>query len=98
MQAQDLPAVLAIQAECFDAATRESQASFAAKLAASPSTCFVAQQEGRAVGYLVAVPAASAQPPRLNGAQCALPTQPTACTCTTCRSHAGRAAAAWRRC
>ncbi len=76
MQAQDLPAVLAIQAECFDATTCESDAAFASKLAASPSTCFVAARGAAVLAYLVALPADSQQPPALNGAQCQLPAQP----------------------
>ena len=76
MQEGDLPAVLQVQAECFDPATRESPQSFLAKLAASPSTCFVAVQDTTVVGYLVAVPADSRSPPALNRDSFEIPGEP----------------------
>jgi ribosomal protein S18 acetylase RimI-like enzyme len=76
MQECDLPAVLQVQAECFDAVTRESQRSFLAKLAASPSTCFVAVQGSTVAGYLIAVPADSRSPPVLNADCFEIPSDP----------------------
>lgn len=76
MQPLDLPAVLRIQAECFDGARQESQQSFQAKLAASPSTCFVAVLGPAVAGYLVAVPADSRNPPALNGRVFEVPRAP----------------------
>jgi ribosomal protein S18 acetylase RimI-like enzyme len=67
MQEHDLAAVLQIQRECFDEATQESLRSFQVKLAASPSTCFVAIQGQSVLGYLVALPADSQHPPVLHG-------------------------------
>ena len=76
MQEVDLPAVLQVQAECFEPVTRESPQSFLAKLAASPSTCFVAVRGSDVVGYLVAVPADSRSPPALNGDSFEIPREP----------------------
>ena len=67
MQSGDLPAVLDIQALCYDAAKLESHRSFLAKLEASPVTCFMAQIAEAPAGYLVAVPAEAGRPPPLHG-------------------------------
>ena len=66
MGAEDLAAVLDIQACCYDAAKLESRAAFLSKLEASPATCFIAAVAEAPVGYLVAVPAEEGCPPPLN--------------------------------
>jgi predicted N-acetyltransferase YhbS len=76
MGAADIPAVLAIQARCYDAAKHESAAVFQAKLAAAPGCSFVAGREGDTLGYLVAVPALLGLPPPLHGEDCPLPPAP----------------------
>ena len=76
MQAADLPAVLEIQAACYTEVTPESKTSLAAKLAASPSTCFIASFEGARVGYLISLPWEFSNPPLLNAKTCHLPASP----------------------
>ena len=76
MRAEDIPDVLAIQALCYDAAKRESGASFGSKLAASPAACFVARDCGGACGYLVSVPALINSPPALHAPAYAVPPSP----------------------
>lgn len=76
LQERDLPTVLQIQQECFDATTLESPQSFQAKLNASPETCFVAAHGPQVIGYLIALPADSTNPPPLNGDDCHLPQEP----------------------
>lgn len=69
MTADDLPAVLAIQARCYHADLHESAATFAAKLRHSGDTCWVAcDGADRLLAYLFAQPAAYMHPPRLNSA------------------------------
>lgn len=73
----DLPAMLDIQAICYTAITPESATSLSAKLRASPQTCFVAEQAGCVVGYLLAVPWDVKQPPELGAEQCTPPARPS---------------------
>lgn len=69
MTADDLPAVLAIQARCYHADLHESAATFAAKLRHSGDTCWVAcDGTNRQLAYLFAQPAAYLYPPRLDSA------------------------------
>ncbi|WP_334156561.1 GNAT family N-acetyltransferase [Oryzomicrobium sp.] len=69
MTADDLPAVLAIQARCYHADLLESAATFAAKLRYSGDTCWVAcDGANRQLAYLFAQPAAYLHPPRLDSA------------------------------
>lgn len=76
MQLADLPAILDIQAVCYTTITPESEASLSAKLRASPRTCFIAEQNGKAVGYLISLPWDRHQPPELDARQCHPPAQP----------------------
>lgn len=76
MARDDLPDVLRIQRESFDDTAQESLQSFQAKLIASPSTCFVAIQQGQVVGYLVAILASSDEPPALHGEVARIPAAP----------------------
>lgn len=76
MQAADIAAVLAIQAVCYTAIVPESRTSLLAKLAASPSTCFIAGAGGDILGYLIALPWQFASPPLLNAESCRLPSVP----------------------
>lgn len=47
-----------------------------AKLAASPTTCFVARQAGEIVAYLLALPWYFDSPPHLDAPGCVLPDKP----------------------
>lgn len=76
MRSSDIHAVLEIQSDCYTGGIPESAASLLAKLAASPSTCFVADHNGRSVGYLISLPWLFASPPRLNAESCRLPEDP----------------------
>lgn len=76
MQPADLQSVLEIQALSYTHIIPESKESFAAKLTASPASCFVALVERRVAGYLVALPWDFANPPLLDQTSCALPAQP----------------------
>jgi predicted N-acetyltransferase YhbS len=76
MRQADLPAVLGIQAACYTQVAPESKESLAAKLCASPSTCFIAALEGEAVGYLISIPWEFSAPPALNAESCQLPRTP----------------------
>lgn len=73
----DLPAVLEIQAICYTELTPESKESLHAKLSASQSTCLIASLEGDTVGYLIALPWESSNPPVLNAETCKLPSAPS---------------------
>lgn len=48
MTAADLPAVLAVQAQCYGETLLESEAALASRLALSPDTCWVAPAPGQA--------------------------------------------------
>ncbi len=72
MRVEDLHAVSAI-AERVHPAFPEDAAVFAERLALCPEGCFVAQVEGRPVGYLVSHPWRSGAPPALNARLGALP-------------------------
>ena len=77
MTADDLPAVLAIQARCYRPELHESQATFIAKLRHSGATCWVASDGANGLlAYLFAQPATYLHPPRLDtppGAEAASP-------------------------
>ena len=73
----DLPAVLAIQAICYTEVTPESKGSMRAKLSASQATCLIASLGGSTVGYLIALPWESSNPPVLNAETCRLPPSPS---------------------
>jgi ribosomal protein S18 acetylase RimI-like enzyme len=76
MRIHDLPSVLAIQAICYTQIEPESRLSFESKLAASPDSCFIAELDGRVVGYLMALPWELAGPPALHLESCRLPPAP----------------------
>ncbi len=76
MGLDDMPDVLAIQAACYTAIRPESRTSLHAKLAASPSTCFVATCAGDTVAYLFALPWEFSNPPPLDAPSCRLPPEP----------------------
>ena len=72
----DIEAILAIQAVCYTEIVPETRVSLLAKLAASPTTCFVALLNGQIVGYLLSIPWEFANPPTLNAQSCQLPAVP----------------------
>lgn len=76
MLRDDLPAVLAIQSVCYTQIEPESRASFEAKLAAAPASCYVALGGAGIVGYLVALPGLFGAPPPLNADACHVPAAP----------------------
>lgn len=80
MVPNDLTAVMAIQAECYAQLGPESLASYQAKLAASPTTCFVATQNTpdgeKTLGYLISFPWHTSDLPAFNAPTCELPSQP----------------------
>jgi ribosomal protein S18 acetylase RimI-like enzyme len=76
MRSADLDSVVAIQALCYGGDIRETRASLAAKLQASPATCFIAELAEVAVAYVIALPWRAAAPPQLNAQECILPAQP----------------------
>jgi ribosomal protein S18 acetylase RimI-like enzyme len=81
MHADDMPAVLRIQAACYTAIVPESRQSLEAKLRAAPDTCLVAAAPNDAIpddiaGYLVAMPWRRGAPPELDAPDCRLPQQP----------------------
>lgn len=76
MRQNDLAQMLAIQAVCYTEIVPETRTSLLAKLAASPTTCFVALLNGQIVGYLLSVPWEFSNPPALNAQNCQLPDAP----------------------
>lgn len=52
----DLAAVLSVQHQCYAATFHEPVEAFASKWAASPDTCWVAEQQGAVCAYLVCLP------------------------------------------
>lgn len=72
----DLPAILAIQAQCYFAIVPESALSMGAKLAAAPESCFVAEADGQLLAYLLALPWTHQAPPPLDAPACLPPRHP----------------------
>lgn len=70
MRASDLPAVLDLQDICFPTIEPESERCLAAKLQASPRTCFVAMQGDELMGYIITHPWTSRLPPELDAPHC----------------------------
>jgi len=70
MRASDLPAILDLQDICFPTIEPESERCLAAKLQASPNTCFVAIRDDQLMGYLITHPWTSRLPPELDAPQC----------------------------
>jgi GNAT superfamily N-acetyltransferase len=63
---EDIGAVLCIQARCYFQMEPESAAALLSRLRLSPDTCWLAQSEGAAAGYLLAHPWRSDAPPALD--------------------------------
>ncbi|HEX5356417.1 MAG TPA: GNAT family N-acetyltransferase [Aquabacterium sp.] len=66
MAHQDLAAVLAIQQQCYLPAFHEPLVAFESKWAASPDTCWVAEQQGQVCAYLVCLPIEGGKLPALH--------------------------------
>lgn len=75
-RSSDLDAILTIQALCYTELEPESARSMGAKLTAAPDSCFVAEQQGQVVGYLLSLPWLLHRLPALNSQECQLPHQP----------------------
>jgi predicted N-acetyltransferase YhbS len=98
MRHTDLPLILEIQTLCYTELTPESEDSLRAKLNASPSTCHVACEQDKVIGYLISSPWLFESPPELNAASHDLPPDPDslylhdlAVTPAARKSGAGRA-------
>jgi len=78
LRVADVPAVLALQAQCYEAQFLESAEAFAAKLrAAEPlQTSWMAWRGDTALAYLVGLPLCQDSLPALNAPQLELPAQP----------------------
>ncbi len=80
----DLPAILALQAECYAADYLEPEAAFAAKLQGSPETCWgvstqaTAEVGGALQAYLIGLPVHSWHGPALHASTWSPPAQPRA--------------------
>lgn len=75
--AADLPAILAIQAQCYSAIEPESESAMLAKVLHAPQTCLVAHSIDGGIGaYLLAHPWLAHSAPALNLTLEALPDQP----------------------
>ena len=72
LRAQDMPAVMRIQAQGYTAIVPESLASMSAKLQAAPRTCHAAWRQGELVGYLLALPVRGLALPALDSPGCAI--------------------------
>jgi ribosomal protein S18 acetylase RimI-like enzyme len=73
LRAEDVAAVLEIQAQCYDDAKLESAQSFIVKLQAAPASCFLALFGEQVAGYLFAMPADADEPPPLHGSTYEVP-------------------------
>jgi len=78
MAPADLPAVLALQAQCYGPEFLESAQAFEAKLraAAALGTCWLASRAGQPLAYAVSLPLCPETLPALDAPQCALPAEP----------------------
>ena len=56
LRADELPAMLRIQAQCYTAIVPESAAALEAKRRAAPATCLAARRAGVLIGYLLSLP------------------------------------------
>ncbi len=74
LQPTDLPAVLRIQAACYVDIVPESATSLLAKITAAPDTCFLAEADGAALGYLITLPVRYPDLPALDAPTCAIAT------------------------
>lgn len=78
LQAQDMPAVMRIQAACYSAIVPESPQSMGAKLRAAPAFCHGAWRGEVLVGYLLTLPLRGLELPPLDAPTCTLARQPDA--------------------
>jgi len=79
MRPADLPAVMAVQRECYAPEFLESLESFASKLRQTESvqTCWVASsREGALLGYVFSLPVSEGSMPALNAPNYTLPPEP----------------------
>lgn len=74
LQAQDMLAVMRIQAACYSAIVPESLASMAAKRHAAPHLCHAAWRHEELVGYLLALPVHGLALPTLDSPDCTIAT------------------------
>ena len=70
---EDLAEVTRIQEECYRDDLIEAADSFAAKISAKPSFCFIAEHEGEAQGYVIALPWISGKTLELDSSDYAVP-------------------------
>lgn len=77
IQAQDWPAILRIQDECYPDIEPESLAALQSKARLSPQTCFVVTQDDAVIGYCLAHPWQRDLPPSLEQVLDAAPKQET---------------------
>lgn len=59
----DLPAALALQAECYPPAIRDGEAAFASRIVQAPDWCWTIESHGRMDAYLLSHPWQSLSPP-----------------------------------
>lgn len=79
LRVADVPAVLALQAQCYEPQFLESAQAFEAKLQAAQShgTCWIASAaDGRALAYVVSLPACPDSLPALDAQAIEVPEQP----------------------
>jgi predicted N-acetyltransferase YhbS len=77
MEEKDISSVLRIECMCYiEAHLIESRESLRAKFIASPSTCYIANQEDKVIGHLISIPWCFENPPELNMLTCDLPSNP----------------------
>ncbi|WP_273428817.1 GNAT family N-acetyltransferase [Chitinibacter tainanensis] len=81
LTAADLPAVAAIQASCYPPELLEQAECFAAKIAFSPASHWLAERDGEALGYLFCHPWQGWQPPELDSRQLCWPQPQAAADC-----------------
>jgi len=73
LRADDIDAVLAIQSRAYTQLIPESADVLLSKLRVSPQTCWLAQVDGQAAGYLLTHPWSAHMPPALHARIDALP-------------------------
>jgi ribosomal protein S18 acetylase RimI-like enzyme len=73
MLAEDLPAIIKIEACCYTEIAPESVECIGAKLLTSPSTCFVGCCGNQVIAFLLSLPIQFESPPLLHQTLCAIP-------------------------
>lgn len=63
LKLDDLPAALALQAECYPPAIRDGEAAFASRITHAPGWCWTIGSDGRMDAYLLSHPWPSMSPP-----------------------------------